>query len=226
MSYDPSIIRLRAGAVAILNFLLAIIAVGFLGISGIDLQAIERGSVDIILPILAANPFVIAFVAWEVVITSILVAIFGIDLYRILPDGQSAQLFAPVAIIGGAVLFITEVLLLLGISQGIAPIYASATGAEQSAIEGTSQALLLFRSRMLLVGGVLWSLATISFARGMLHSSEFSGWIGYWGYATGIVGIIGGFFPLFTPLLLVRSLGQFLFILWILFAGIALLRSR
>lgn len=226
MANKTSTIRLRAGATAILMFVVSVIATGLLLISGIDLQAVERGSVDIILPILAANPSVVAFVAWEVVITSSLVAIFGIDLYRILVDGQSGLLFAPVALICGAVLFITEVLLLLGISQGLAPIYAGTTGAEQAAIEGTAQALLLFRSRMLLVAGVLWSLGIISFGRGMLRSSEFPGWLGYFGYVAGFAGVIGGFFPLFTPLLSVRSLGQFLFILWMLFTGITLLRSR
>lgn len=226
MQNDTSTIRLRAGATAVLIFLLSVFAAGLVLTSGIDIQAIERGSADIILPILAANPTVMAVVAWEVVIVSILVAIFSIDLYRILVDGQSGLLFAPIAFIGGAVLFITEVLLLLGISQGIAPKYAGTTGAEQSAIEGTAQALLLFRSRMLLVGGVLWSLGTISFGRGFLRSSEFPSWVGYWGYATGVAGVIGGFFPLFTPLLSVRALGQFLFILWILFAGSTLLRRR
>ena len=218
--------RLRAGASAILAFVVSIIVGGVVLSKGIDIQVIERAAVDAILPIMAANPSAIAAVIWGVVITSVLTAIFGIDLYRILSDGRSGLLFAPVAIIGGAVLFIIEVLLLLGVSQGLAPVYAGATGAEHSAIEATARALLLFRTRMLLVAGVLWSLAVISFGREMLRSPEFPGWLGYWGYAAGVAGVIGGFFPLFAPLLVVRTLGQFLGILWILLAGIILLRSR
>jgi hypothetical protein len=226
MASNASTIRLRAGATAILVFAVAVISTALVLSSGIDLQEIERGAVDVILPIMTANPTVLAIVAWEVVLVSVLIAIFGIDLYQILADGRSGLLFAPVALIGGAGLFIVEVLMLLGISQGLAPAYAGATAAEQSAIEGTTQALLLFRSRMLLVAGVLWSLAAITFGREMLRSAEFPGWLGYWGYAAGVVGVIGGFFPLYVSLLVVRSLGQFLFILWVLIAGIILLRNR
>jgi len=226
MTRDTSTIRLRAGASAVLVFLLTIIAAGLLRSNGVDLQEIERGSVDIIFPIMAANTAVIAIVAWVVVIHSVLIALFGIDLYRILDDGRSGLLFAPVALVGGTGLFIVEVLMLLGISQGLAPVYAGATGAEQTAIEATTQALLLFRSRMLLVAGVLWSLAAIRFGRGMVSSTEFPGWMGYSGYIAGLLGVIGGFFPLFSPLLVFRSLGQFLFVLWVLIAGIMLIRSR
>jgi len=165
-------------------------------------------------------------VAWVVVIQAVLVSIFGIDLYRILADGRSGLLFAPVSLIGGAGLFIIEILMMLGISQGLAPAYAGISGAEQSAIEATAQALLLFRSRMLLVAGVLWSLAAFIFGREILRTTEFPDWLGYWGYAVGVVGVIGGFFPLFIPLLVVRSLSQLLFVLWVLIAGIILLRNR
>jgi hypothetical protein len=226
MTGDTSTIRLRAGATAILVFLVSVIATGLILSSGIDLQEIERGDVDIILPILSANPTVLAMVAWVVVIQGVLVSVFGIDLSRIFADGRSGLVFAPVALIGGAGLFIVEVLMVLGISQGLAPVYAGATGAEHSAIEATARALLLLRTRMLLVAGILWSLAVISFGREMLRSSEFSDWVGYWGYAAGVLGVIGGFFPLFDPLLVVGTLGQILSAIWVLIAGIMLLRSR
>jgi hypothetical protein len=79
---------------------------------------------------------------------------------------------------------------------------------------------------MLLIAGVLLSLAVITFGREMLRSSEFPDWMGYWGYAAGVAGVIGGFFPLFAPLLVVRTLGGSLSVFWVLIAGIILLRGR
>ncbi len=209
-------------------FVSTAIVLGLLLSSGLELPAldIERGAVDIILPKMAGNRTALAMVVWSEVIFDVLIVIFGIDLYRILADGRSDLLFAPVAMFGGAGLLIIELLLLLGISQGLAPAYAGATGAEQSAIAGAALALLLFRNRLLLVAGVLWSLAAIIFGQGMLHSSEFPGWMGYWGIALGAIGVIAGFFPLFAPLFFARALGGVLLVLWILIAGIILLRSR
>lgn len=226
MSSDTSSIRLRAGAAAILSASLWAIVAGLLWIRGIDISTIGRGLVDTTLPILAANPTVIAIVFWLVVIFDVLIAIFGIDLYRILADGRSGLLFAPVALTGGAGLFILETLLLLAIGQGLAPVYAGATGAEQSAIEATARSLLRFRNHLLVVGGALIALAVINFGREMLRSSEFPGWLGYWGYAAGVVGIFGVFFPLFAPLIVVRSIGIFFQVLWVLIAGIILIRGR
>lgn len=205
-----------------------VIVIGTLLSTDLELpaNAIERGEVDSILPILAANTTPAAIVVWVEVIIWTLLAIYGIDLYRILPDDSSGLLFAPVAFIGGSALFIVELLLLLGISQGLAPAYAGATGAEQTVIEGTALALLQFRNRLLLVAGVLYALAVISFGREMLRSSAFPNWMGYLGFAVGVSGVIGGFFPLFAPLFAVRSLGLGLLFIWVLIAGIILLRRR
>ena len=227
--YKPSelsTIRLRAAASAILSSAVSFIAGGYALSRGIDLVAAERGAVDVLLPIMSAQGTVVATVIWAQVFSWVLRVIFGIDLYRLLAGGRSGLLFAPVAVIGGSGLFVIELFLLLGISQGLAPAYAGATGAEHSAIEATARALLHFRGRMLLVAGVLWALAVIGFCREMLRSSEFSDWVAYWGYAAGVLGIIGGFFPLFDPLLVVGTLGQSLIVLWILIAGIILLRRR
>lgn len=60
----------------------------------------------------------------------------------------------------------------------------------------------------------------------MLRSAECPGWLGYWGYAGGVIAILGAFFPLYTPLYGVRAFGGVIIILWILIAGITLLRSR
>lgn len=49
---------------------------------------------------------------------------------------------------------------------------------------------------------------------------------GYLGYVAGVAGLIGGLFPLFAPLFVVRSLGGVLSVLWVLIAGIMLLKSR
>lgn len=228
MASDTSTIRLRAGVAAVLLFLLyAIQWVWFLS-SGIGLQPfpIERGALQNFLPIMAAHPTVLTILFWMAAVWNILIAIFGIDLYRILVDDRSGLLFAPVALIGGAGLFIIELLLMIGIIQGLAPAYVGATGAEQAAIEAVALALLLFRNRMLLIAAVLWYLAAIIFGREMLRSTEFPDWMGYGGYAIGVVGVIGGFFPVFLPLLIVLGLVQVVFFLWILSAGIILLRNR
>jgi len=50
MATNTSNIRLRAGATAILVFLVFVIATGLVLSSGIDLQEIERGAIDVILP--------------------------------------------------------------------------------------------------------------------------------------------------------------------------------
>lgn len=228
MTSGTSTIRLRAGLSAIFVFVLTVFLLGLIQTSELELpaRAIERGAVDVILPNLAANATVLAVVVWTEVIYWVLMAIFGIDLYRILADGRSSLLFAPVAMIGAAGLFIIELLLLLGISQGLAPAYAGASGAEQSVIGGTALALLRLRNRLLLVAGVLWALAAITFGREMLRSAAFPGWLGYWGIGAGVIGVIGGFFPLFVPLYIVRALGGFLIILWLLIAGVLLLRNR
>jgi len=196
--------------------------------SGIGLQPfpIEQDALHNFLPIMAANPTVLTILFWMAAIWNVLIAIFGIDLYRILDDGRSGLIFAPVAIIGGAGLFIIELLLMIGIIQGLAPAYVSATGAEQAAVEGAALTLLLFRNRMLLVAAVLWYLAAIIFGREMLRSAEFPDWMGYGGYAIGVVGVIGGFFPVFLPLIIVLGLVQVVFFLWILIAGFLLLKNR
>lgn len=146
----------------------AVVLLGVIQSSGLELpaQAIERGAVDTILPHLAANTTAAAAVVWGEVVLWMVVVIFGIDLYRILADGQSGLVFAPVAMVGGAGLIIIELLLLLGITEGLAPAYAGATGAEQTAIEATALALLRFRNRLILVAGVLFALAAIIFGRG------------------------------------------------------------
>lgn len=226
MTSASSTIRLRAGASAILAFVAALIAVGAIQTSGLELpgQAIERGAVDTILPNLAANSTAAAIVVWAEVIAWVTIVIFGIDLYRILADGRSGLLFAPVAMIGGSALFVVELLLLIGVSQGLAPVYTGATGAEQSAIEGSALALLLVRNRLLLVARVLYAFAVISFGREMLRSAEFPGWLGYWGYVAGVVGAIGALFPLFVPLYAVGSFGLGLVLFWTVITGVILLR--
>lgn len=60
----------------------------------------------------------------------------------------------------------------------------------------------------------------------MGRSADVPGWLGYVGYTAGIVGIIGGLFPVFVPLLVVRSLGLFLFAIWVVIARVILLRNR
>lgn len=210
-----------------LVFVTAVGVFGLIQTSGLELpaQAIERGAVETILPHLAANTTVAASVVWGEVILWVLLAIFGIDLYRILADGGSGLLFAPVAMIGATGLIVIELLVLLGVSQELAPAYVDATGAQQIAMEGTALALLRFRNRMILVAGVLFALAAIIFGREMRRSADFPGWLGYVGYIAGVVGVIGGLFPLYVPLLAVRSLGLFLFALWTVIAGVILLRS-
>lgn len=89
-------------------------------------------------------------------------------------------------------------------------IYATAIGVEQSAIGEMALALLGLRNRLLVVAGVLVSLAVISFGREPLRSSECPDWTGIWGYAAGITDVIRRTFPLFAPLFIVRSLGGFL----------------
>lgn len=210
-------------------FVLIVIVLGLLMSTGVELPAlaIERGAVEEILPSMTATKrTALAMVVWVEVIFDVLIVVFGIDLYRILANGQSGLVFAPVAMLAGSGLLIIELLLLLGISQGLAPAYAGATGAEESAIAGAALALLLFRNRLLVVAGVLWSLAAIIFGQAMLFSAEFPGWLGYWGIALGVVGVIAGFFPVYAPLFFVRALGGVLLVLWILIAGIILLRSR
>lgn len=228
MTTSSSTIRLRAGASGVLVFVAVLIFLGFILTSDLELpgQAIERGAVDTILPNLAANTTEVALLVWGEVFLWSLIAIFGIDLYRILPDRRSGLFFAPLAILAATTLIIIELLLLLGISHGLAPAYAGTTGAEQTAIEGTALTLLRFRNRMILLAGVLFALAAIIYGREMRRSTEFPGWLGYVGYAAGAVGLIGGLFPLYVPLLVVRSLGLFLFTLWAVLAGIILLRSR
>lgn len=228
MSINTSILRLRAGASAISVFVGVVIIFGVLQFTGLELpaQAIERGAVDEILPNLAANTTAAAYVVWGEVILWIVLTVFGIDLYRLLSDGRSALLFAPLAMMAGAVLIIIELLLLLGISQGLAPAYTGATGGTQTAIAATALALFRFRNRMILVSGVLFAIAAIIFGREMYLSPEFPNSMGYFGYVAGAVGVIGGFFPLFVPLFQVRSLGLFLFVLWTLLTGIILLRRR
>ena len=228
MSSESSTIRLRAGTSAIVGFVAAVVALGAIQSSGLELPAqhIERGAVDIILSNLAANSTAAAIVVWAEVIAWASIVIYGVDLYRILADGRSGLLFAPMAMIGGSGLFIIELLLLLGVSQGLAPVYADATGTDQSAIEGSALALLLLRNRLLLVARVLYASAVTIFGREILRSSAFPDWMGYWGYVAGAAGAIGALFPVFVQLYVVGSLGLGLILFWTLIGGIILLRRR
>lgn len=228
MPHDTSAIRLRAGVSAVALLFAVLLVFGVLQVSEVELpaQAIERGAMDTILPNLAANGTAVAYVVWGEVILWVLLCIFGVDLYRVLADGRSALVFAPLAIIGGTALIIIELLLLLGISHGLAPAYVGAGGADQATIAAAALTLLRFRNRMIVVAGILFAFAAIIFGREMVDSAVFPDWLGYLGYTAGAVGFIGGLFPLFVPLFLVRSLGLFLFALWVVIGGITLLRGR
>lgn len=224
MTSQTSTLRRRAGASGVLAFVTMVIALGLALTGGLDEQALERGAVDLILSNMDANPTLLVVSMWGFVLLNVLIPIFGVDLYRILEDGRSGLLFAPIALIGAGGLFILESLLMIGITQGLAPAYAGATGAERAAIEATSLALFQFRNNTALLAGLFLAVAAFGFSRELLRSTDFPGWIGYWGYLVGVLGLIGAFYPLFQPLSFIRVLEQLLFILWVLIIGIVLLR--
>lgn len=226
MTNDTSTIRLRAGVSAILAVVVVVIALGLAMSGGFDEQEVERGAVDLILSNMEANSTILVISMWGFVILNILISVFGIELYRILANGRSGLLFALVALIGGSGLFVIESLLTIGIIQGLAPAYAGATGTEQTVIHATTLALFQFRNNTALLAGALIAVAAIIYGREMLRSAEFPSWLGYGGYVIGVLGFIGAFYPVFRPLSFGRLLAQLLFMLWMLIAGIVLLRSR
>lgn len=226
MTNQTSTLRLRAGVSAILAFIAMVIALGLAITGGFDEQAVERGAVDLILSNMEANATVLVISMWGFVVLNILISVFGIELYRLLANGRSGLLFAPVALLGASGLFIMESLLTIGVIQGLAPVYATATGPEQTVIQATTLALLEFRNHTALLAGVLIAIAAIIYGREMLLSVDLPDWLGYGGLVVGVFGIIGAFYPLFAPLSFVRVLEQLLALLWILLTGIHLLRIR
>lgn len=225
MSNHQSAVRRRAGVSGILVFLVMVTALGLVFTGGLNERDVEEGAVDPVLSNMADNPTIIVLAMWGFLIMNILMVFFSIELYRVLDNKPSELIFAPVSLIGGSALFIIETLMTIGITQGLASAYTDATGAEQKMIGDTALTLLQFRNHTALLAGVLIAVSAVLFGRGMMRSTEFPRWMGYWGFIIGVFGVIGAFYPLLDPLSFVRLLDQLLFGLWVLVSGIILLRG-
>lgn len=215
------------GICGILVFVLSIVAIALVANIGLTEQDLESGAVDTVLRSVAASPGMFVVSMWTFLIANSLGAAFGIGIYTLLKDDARPWLrFALFASVVGFAAFIVETLMTVGIGQGPASAYVEAAETERAMLGAVALSLIQFRNHTALYAGLLVAVAALLFGQAVFRSEVFPRWMGHIAIISGLLGIVGAFWPLVGFLSFVRAFGYFLFLLWALISGIILLRAK
>lgn len=181
--------------------------------SGISEREMEWSPPSTYMPgIAAAQPTFVASM-WVFHASSIALAVFG------LASGHRwTALFLGMS--GGA--FLIETTAILGMGTGIAPAYATATGADATRLESVATALIAFRVHMALLASLLLALGGLALGAATWRDGTMPRALAALALASGVVGLLGGLSLMFEPFSLVRTTG---ILLWTAFAGFVGIRA-
>ena len=165
---------------------------------------------------------------WLFVLLIFPLAVLGLGLFAALRRAGYVTWVAALALLGGSLLALLRNILLLAMTYELAPAYANATGAVQSALAVLGDTLLMFGFIAGdLVGGILaGGVGVPLFSAAMLRTELVPRWIAFLGFA---VAITAGWGTLLLPLgevfAIVPFVGTIGFLVWLVALGIKLWRA-
>lgn len=223
---DIPIARIRrfAGTSGVLYFLVTIVATALIASTGTTEQQMEQAAIEPFLPAVAATPEAAAASMLGYVGSMVLLIAFAVALHRLLGRETAIGFAGPLAVGLGAVLFVVESLLTMGVVLELAPAYVAATAAEKAAVGTTAAALLVFRSYSALVAGGLVATGSVLYGHVIRRTEAIPSWLGSVAVLLGVLGLAGALWPLLPALSYLRQVAYFLFTAWALGVGIVLLR--
>ena len=153
-------------------------------------------------------------------------AVLGLGLLAALRRAGYATWVAALAFLGGSLLALHRNILLLAMTYELAPAYANATGAVQSALAVLGDTLLMFGFIAGdLLEGILCGGAPL-FSAAMLRTKLAPRWVAFLGFA---VAITAGWATLLLPFgevfVIVNFVGAIGFLVWMVAVGIKLWRA-
>ena len=86
-------------------------------------------------------------------------------------------------------------------------------------------ALIYFRDATALLASVMVAITGLLFGVAMLRVQGWPRWIGWLVLISGVLGLLGGFYPFVAALSFVRAISHLLYAFWAMVVGIKLLRS-
>lgn len=208
----------------ILFLVFSIVAIGMTASTGLTEQALEMGDVQNVLTIIAGHLGTVVAAMWLFNIANICMAVFGIGLAALLEEAHPWIRFASLLVVLSVAGFLLETTMTIGFAQGLAPAYASASGTEKAAIGASALALIYFRDATALLSGVLVAVTGLMFGLAVLRVQAWPRWIGWLVLISGVLGLLGGFYPFVAALSFVRAISHLLFAFWAMVVGIKLLR--
>jgi hypothetical protein len=122
----------------------------------------------------------------------------------------------------GLMLFILVSLFTIGISKGLAQVVYHSEEISDT-LRGTAQTFIAFRNYAGILAGLLVALACLGFGYIFRNSSAL---MSIWISSAGLLGLGGAFWPLWIDLSYLRNAGYFLFLVWIAYISIIILRRH
>jgi hypothetical protein len=202
-----------------------IVAIGVTASTGLTEQALEMGDVENVLTIIAGHLGTVIAAMWLFNLANICMAIFGVGLAALLDEAHPWIRFASLLVVLSAAGLLLETTMTIGFAQGLAPAYASASGTEKAALSASALALIYFRDATALLAGVMVAVAGLLFGLAVLRVQGWPRWMGGLVLISGVLGLLGGFYPFVAALSFVRAISYLLYAFWTMVVGIKLLRS-
>ena len=117
-------------------------------------------------------------------------------------------------------------LLTLGVIYDVAPGYAAAGAASQPAIEVVGRGMLTATIAIDSLANVFFGIGVGLFSLAILETRAVPRWLGWFGLALAVAGVLDGPAHWFDPLILVEVVGAVLAVIWFVGMGISMLRVR
>ncbi|MBI4299249.1 MAG: DUF4386 family protein [Chloroflexi bacterium] len=214
------------GMCAILAFAFFFVAIILFTVSGLE----ERGKSETGQALLNINKYrtTLLTVLWLSLAGKVLAFFVAIGLYQLLHKEGSLLWIAAALWVAGVLFNVISDIVSIGVAWELAPGYAKAAAADKPILEVVARTVFRVGDLATIVGNVLsWGIGLALFAVAILRTGVIPRWIGWLGV---IPALIGGWLPLLEPLSdIIKSVGFFgffIFLMWLIIIGFAMLRLQ
>ena len=214
------------GACGVLFLVVLVVSFVLVSVTGVVEEDLYDGAVESYLPELAEDKVLLLTSLWLANVSWALLVAYGVGLYQVLRSFWPGVRLGLLAMAGGAFAYFMADLVIIGVAEGLAPTFDTASGGDRAILGTVAQTFVDISNGAAVLGGVLLAAAALLFGVAVLRTTALPRWPASLALAAGILGILGGFTPLDFFFSLFSGSGLLLLALWAAATGVTMLRAR